>query len=132
MTFPKRHKSDSAWMGHLSDSSQPNQSGASSHNNTNKNKIVPHPSPHIHTRMVNFNIFQKSKTKRKRKREITFVEVQRYFDLSIKDASQELGISLTQLKRVCRQLDIPKWPHRKVRICHKIYITYKYINLYVI
>lgn len=62
--------------------------------------------------MVNFTNFVKSK--RKRKKEITFQDIQENFDLPIKEAADAMQISLTQLKRICRENDIPRWPYRKV------------------
>ncbi|KAF0972459.1 hypothetical protein FDP41_009362 [Naegleria fowleri] len=63
--------------------------------------------------MVNFTNFVKSK--RKRKKEITFQDIQENFDLPIKEAADAMQISLTQLKRICRENDIPRWPYRKLQ-----------------
>ncbi|EFC49200.1 RWP-RK domain-containing protein [Naegleria gruberi] len=63
--------------------------------------------------MVNFTTFVKSK--RKRKKDITFQDIQENFDLPIKEAADALQISLTQLKRICRENDIPRWPYRKLQ-----------------
>jgi hypothetical protein len=41
--------------------------------------------------------------------------VSQYFCLPIKQAAQELNVGLTLLKRRCRVLGIPRWPHRKVK-----------------
>lgn len=68
--------------------------------------------------MVNFTTFVKSK--RKRKKDITFQDIQENFDLPIKEAADALQISLTQLKRICRENDIPRWPYRKVSFCCNI------------
>jgi hypothetical protein len=38
-----------------------------------------------------------------------------YFHMPINDVSKELGICTTVLKKICRNLGIPRWPHRKVR-----------------
>ncbi|KAL5207646.1 hypothetical protein ABZP36_032081 [Zizania latifolia] len=46
---------------------------------------------------------------------LTFELVSRYFCMPIKRAAQELDVGLTLLKRRCRALGIPCWPHRKVK-----------------
>jgi hypothetical protein len=67
--------------------------------------------------MVNLTgLYSKNSSKRRRKKEIGFEDIQKYFDTPIKEASDQLGVSLTQLKRICRECDIPRWPYRKVRI----------------
>ena len=66
---------------------------------------------------MNFNFIQNPKSKKnKRKKQITFEVIQSYFETPIKEAAANLGVSLTQLKRICREMDIPRWPHRKVLI----------------
>ncbi|KAF0935216.1 hypothetical protein E2562_031253 [Oryza meyeriana var. granulata] len=35
--------------------------------------------------------------------------------MPIKQAAQELNVGLTLLKKRCRVLGIPRWPHRKVK-----------------
>jgi hypothetical protein len=52
--------------------------------------------------------------KKKKKIEITFEDLQHNFEFPIKEAAVNLHVSLTQLKRICRDHDIPRWPHRKV------------------
>nr|BAN21753.1 minus dominance protein [Gonium quadratum] len=49
-----------------------------------------------------------------RKADLTSADISGYFHLPIKEASKSLGISTTYLKRICRQLGIPRWPYRKV------------------
>nr|BAN21750.1 minus dominance protein [Gonium multicoccum] len=49
-----------------------------------------------------------------RKADLTSADISNYFHLPIKEASKSLGISTTYLKRLCRQLGIPRWPYRKV------------------
>ncbi|KAL5706139.1 Protein rkd5 [Ranunculus cassubicifolius] len=39
----------------------------------------------------------------------------KYFDLPITEASRNLNVGLTVLKRRCRELGIPRWPHRKIK-----------------
>nr|BAZ96195.1 minus dominance protein [Yamagishiella unicocca]BBC28454.1 minus dominance protein, RWP-RK containing transcription factor [Yamagishiella unicocca] len=49
-----------------------------------------------------------------RKADLTNSDISSFFHLPIKEASRELGLSTTYLKRICRQLGIPRWPYRKV------------------
>jgi hypothetical protein len=46
---------------------------------------------------------------------LTFAQVSRHLSMLIKQATQELNVGLTVLKKRCRELDIPWWPHRKVK-----------------
>jgi hypothetical protein len=46
---------------------------------------------------------------------LTFAQVSRHLSMLIKQATQELNVGLTVLKKQCRELDIPWWPHRKVK-----------------
>eukprot|EP00743_Colponemidia_sp_Colp-15_P007647 GILK01008274.1.p1 GENE.GILK01008274.1~~GILK01008274.1.p1 ORF type:complete len:827 (-),score=133.07 GILK01008274.1:315-2795(-) len=48
-------------------------------------------------------------------KELTFNELAQYFHLSMNDASKELGVCVTVLKKVCRDLGVVRWPYRKVR-----------------
>jgi len=49
------------------------------------------------------------------RKELTFELVSRYFSMPIKQAARELNVGLTVLKKRCRELGIPRWPHRKVK-----------------
>ncbi|CAN6705867.1 unnamed protein product [Malus baccata var. baccata] len=42
-------------------------------------------------------------------------EIQKYFDVPITQAAKELKVGLTVLKRRCRELNIMRWPHRKIK-----------------
>ncbi|XP_073007070.1 protein NLP4-like [Typha latifolia] len=46
---------------------------------------------------------------------LTFEEVSRYFYMPITQAAKELNVGLTLLKKKCRELGIPRWPHRKMK-----------------
>ncbi|KAG8076364.1 hypothetical protein GUJ93_ZPchr0006g41930 [Zizania palustris] len=48
-------------------------------------------------------------------RSLTFELVSRYFYMPITQAARELNVGLTLLKKRCRQLGIPRWPHRKMK-----------------
>ena len=50
-----------------------------------------------------------------KKQGLTFELVSRYFSMPIKQAARELNVGLTVLKKRCRELGIPQWPHRKVK-----------------
>ncbi|KAK6924570.1 RWP-RK domain [Dillenia turbinata] len=38
-----------------------------------------------------------------------------YFDMPIVEASKNLQVELTVLKRKCKKFGIPRWPHRKIK-----------------
>ncbi|CAM0944199.1 unnamed protein product [Alopecurus aequalis] len=46
---------------------------------------------------------------------LTFELVSQYFCMPMKQAGEELNVGVTHLKRKCRELGIPRWPHRKVK-----------------
>jgi len=46
---------------------------------------------------------------------ITLSDLAKYFDMPIAEASKNLNVGLTVLKRKCREFGIPRWPHRKIK-----------------
>ena len=46
---------------------------------------------------------------------LTFELVSQYFYMPITQAARELNVGLTVLKKRCRELGIPRWPHRKMK-----------------
>ncbi|XP_058096313.1 protein RKD3-like [Magnolia sinica] len=48
-------------------------------------------------------------------RSISFKELSRYFYMPITQAAKEMNVGLTLLKKRCRELGIPRWPHRKMK-----------------
>ncbi|KAJ4844534.1 hypothetical protein Tsubulata_027946 [Turnera subulata] len=46
---------------------------------------------------------------------IALEDLAKYFDLPIVEASKNLKVGLTVLKKKCRELGIPRWPHRKIK-----------------
>ncbi|XP_022891937.1 protein RKD3 [Olea europaea var. sylvestris] len=42
-------------------------------------------------------------------------EIQKYFGVPISEAAKELNVGLTVLKKRCRELNIMRWPHRKIK-----------------
>ncbi|PON50014.1 RWP-RK domain containing protein [Parasponia andersonii] len=46
---------------------------------------------------------------------IALSDLAKYFDLPIVEASRNLEVGLTVLKKKCREFGIPRWPHRKIK-----------------
>ncbi|CAK9164950.1 unnamed protein product [Ilex paraguariensis] len=46
---------------------------------------------------------------------ISLEDLAKYFDLPIVEASKNLKVGITVLKRKCREFGIPRWPHRKIK-----------------
>ncbi|GMY11095.1 protein RKD5 [Fagus crenata] len=46
---------------------------------------------------------------------IALSDLAKYFDLPITEASRNLKVGLTVLKKKCREFGIPRWPHRKIK-----------------
>ncbi|BFG39439.1 hypothetical protein CerSpe_257130 [Prunus speciosa] len=46
---------------------------------------------------------------------IALSDLAKYFDLPIVEASRNLNVGLTVLKKKCREFGIPRWPHRKIK-----------------
>ncbi|KAJ4966391.1 hypothetical protein NE237_018240 [Protea cynaroides] len=46
---------------------------------------------------------------------IALSDLTKYFDLPIAEASRNLNVGLTVLKRKCREFGIRRWPHRKIK-----------------
>ncbi|XP_008813317.2 protein RKD5-like isoform X2 [Phoenix dactylifera] len=46
---------------------------------------------------------------------ISLTDLVKYFNLPIIEASRNLNVGLTVLKRKCREFGIPRWPHRKMK-----------------
>lgn len=42
-----------------------------------------------------------------------------HFDLPINEASEELGVSTTIVKRLCRKFGIKRWPYRQINAINK-------------
>jgi RWP-RK domain len=40
-----------------------------------------------------------------------------FVDYTVEAAAKQLGVGVTALKRRCRQLGVPRWPHRQARAC---------------
>ncbi|CAL4967054.1 unnamed protein product [Urochloa decumbens] len=51
---------------------------------------------------------------------LTFELVSQHFSVPINQAARELNVGLTVLKERCRELGIPRWPHRKLQSVQKL------------
>ncbi|PON81253.1 RWP-RK domain containing protein [Trema orientale] len=47
--------------------------------------------------------------------ELELDDIQKYFDVPIKEAAKGLRVGVTRLKKRCRELNIMRWPHRKLK-----------------
>eukprot|EP00250_Pteridium_aquilinum_P014851 c22236_g1_i1 orf=314-1279(-) len=55
--------------------------------------------------------------------ELTKDELTHYFNMPITQASKELKVGLTVLKKRCRIFGIPRWPHRKMKSINSLIHT---------
>ncbi|KAG7618535.1 Protein RKD5 [Arabidopsis thaliana] len=58
---------------------------------------------------------KKKRTPSRHVAELSLEELSKYFDLTIVEASRNLKVGLTVLKKKCREFGIPRWPHRKIK-----------------
>ncbi|KAL0340962.1 UNVERIFIED_CONTAM: protein RKD4 [Sesamum radiatum] len=56
-------------------------------------------------------------------------EIQKYFDVPITVAARELHVGLTVLKKRCRDLNITRWPHRKIKSLKSLIHNVKELGL---
>ncbi|KAK4436213.1 protein RKD4 [Sesamum alatum] len=56
-------------------------------------------------------------------------EIQKYFDVPITVAARELNVGLTVLKKRCRELNITRWPHRKIKSLKSLIHNVKELGL---
>lgn len=52
---------------------------------------------------------------KKRSRPLELEEIEKHFEKPIVMAAKELNVGLTMLKKRCRELNINRWPHRKLK-----------------
>ncbi|OIV96840.1 hypothetical protein TanjilG_08701 [Lupinus angustifolius] len=57
----------------------------------------------------------KSSSKKHRSSVLEFEDIKKHFGVPITEAAKELNIGVTLLKRRCRELNIMRWPHRKLK-----------------
>ncbi|CAL5367654.1 unnamed protein product [Camellia sinensis] len=60
---------------------------------------------------------------------LELVEIQKYFDVPITKAAKELKVGLTVLKKRCRELNIMRWPHRKIKSLKSLIDNVKELGL---
>ncbi|KAJ1388484.1 RWP-RK domain [Sesbania bispinosa] len=53
--------------------------------------------------------------RKKRSDSLEFDEIKKHFGVPITKAAKEMNVGLTLLKRRCRELNIRRWPHRKLK-----------------
>ncbi|KAF7147748.1 hypothetical protein RHSIM_Rhsim03G0209600 [Rhododendron simsii] len=56
-------------------------------------------------------------------------EIKKYFDVPITKAAKELKVGLTVLKKRCRELNIMRWPHRKIKSLKSLIHNVKELGL---
>ncbi|KAI4307096.1 hypothetical protein L6164_030320 [Bauhinia variegata] len=56
-------------------------------------------------------------------------EIRNYFDVPITKAAKQLNVGLTLLKRRCRELNIMRWPHRKIKSLNSLINNVKEMGL---
>ncbi|XP_022020979.1 protein NLP7 [Helianthus annuus] len=70
--------------------------------------------PYSESKIEDFSI-DPGKTSRKRKRSdrmISYDEIKKHFGKTMDEAASILKVSRSTLKRICRNLGIPRWPHK--------------------
>ncbi|CAL0319521.1 unnamed protein product [Lupinus luteus] len=61
------------------------------------------------------NTNSKISSKKHRSCALEFEDIKKHFGVPITEAAKELNIGVTLLKRRCRELNIMRWPHRKLK-----------------
>lgn len=72
----------------------------------------------VTTTMYNTNVEMMNSNRRNgryKSSSLELEEIQKYFDVPITRAAKELNVGLTVLKKRCRELNIMRWPHRKLK-----------------
>ncbi|KAJ9546238.1 hypothetical protein OSB04_025945 [Centaurea solstitialis] len=86
---------------------------------------------HLH---VNTSDKEKSSTGRKpqgmRSGPLSLEDIEKHFEKPITMAAKELNVGLTVLKKRCRQLNINRWPHRKLRSLKSLIQNVKEMGLH--
>ncbi|XVF12690.1 hypothetical protein REPUB_Repub08aG0140800 [Reevesia pubescens] len=66
---------------------------------------------------------------RKRTAPLELDEIQNYFDFPISKAAKEMKVGLTVLKKRCRELNIMRWPYRKIKSLKSLINNIKELGL---
>ncbi|KAF8101090.1 hypothetical protein N665_0210s0025 [Sinapis alba] len=64
---------------------------------------------------VKTEILKKRRTPSEHVAGLSLEDLSKYFGVPIVEASRNLNIGLTVLKKKCREFGIPRWPHRKIK-----------------
>ncbi|KAE8650549.1 hypothetical protein Csa_011321 [Cucumis sativus] len=67
--------------------------------------------------------------RRKRSFVLGLEEIKKYYHIPISEAAKEMNVGLTVLKRRCRQLNIMRWPHRKLKSYNSLIQNVKEMGL---
>ncbi|GMJ13609.1 hypothetical protein HRI_005030000 [Hibiscus trionum] len=67
--------------------------------------------------------------RRKRTAALELDEIQKYFGFPISIAAKEMNVGLTLLKKRCRELNILRWPHRKIKSLQSLINNVKELGL---
>ncbi|KAE8678257.1 Protein RKD3 [Hibiscus syriacus] len=67
--------------------------------------------------------------RRKRTGALELDEFQKYFDFPISKAAKEMNVGLTLLKKRCREPNILRWPHRKIKSLKSLINNVKELGL---
>nr|KYP48037.1 hypothetical protein KK1_030328 [Cajanus cajan] len=60
---------------------------------------------------------------------LEFEQIKKYFDVPINEAAKKMDVGLTLLKRRCRELNIMRWPHRKLKSLQTVIDNVKELGL---
>ncbi|CAF1756291.1 unnamed protein product [Brassica napus] len=72
---------------------------------------------------------KKKNTRAKRQDKLELSEIRKYFDRPIMKAAKELNVGLTVLKKRCRELEIFRWPHRKLKSLNSLISNLKCVGM---
>ncbi|KAK8656117.1 hypothetical protein V6N13_108676 [Hibiscus sabdariffa] len=67
--------------------------------------------------------------RRKRTCALELDEIRKYFGFPISQAAKEMNVGLTLLKKRCRELNILRWPHRKIKSLKSLINNVKELGL---
>jgi hypothetical protein len=73
--------------------------------------------------------------KKKKSCSLKFDEIKEHFDVPITMAAKKMNVGVTLLKKRCRELNINRWPHRKLKslmlLIEHLKVYYSYILYYL-
>ncbi|KAL3650566.1 hypothetical protein CASFOL_006969 [Castilleja foliolosa] len=85
--------------------------------------------PHIGLSDFNIDEDVQRNGKHNKSSTLQLEEIQKYFDVPIIKAAKELNVGLTVLKKRCRELNIMRWPHRKIKSLKSLIHNVKELGL---